>query len=74
MVKCFKIFKNHLVIFHTPIVYCLGYHGDSGPVHVHTYTGSPMVRDIYMEASKELGIPEVDINGPNQQGKLTLEG
>ena len=47
----------------------IGYHGDSGPVHVHTYTGSPMVRDIYMEASKELGIPEVDINGPNQLGK-----
>ena len=44
-----------------------GYHGTEGPMKISDLDKTPLV-DVFLDAGKELGYDETDINGANQIG------
>jgi choline dehydrogenase len=45
-----------------------GYHGFSGPMVVQQFTSRPPLADVLVEAGKQLGYRNGDLNGHNQTG------
>ena len=49
------------------------YHGTSGPLNVDDRMVEPL-EDTFIKAAQELGFKYLDVNGPVQEGDLTVTG
>jgi len=49
----------------------VGYHGKGGPMKVMDLARTPLV-EAFLEGGRELGYSNLDVNGPDQLGRLKL--